>query len=304
MEEKNNFIKYLKLVGTGKKHNRDLTKEEMKKAMHLILSGKIEKENIGAFLLGLRIKGETIDECIGVLDTFDTFIKKISLPNSIELGFPFDGKADNPYLLPLTAKYLGHCDVNLVLCVDNFNNAKHGLTTYEISKNFQNKNLYFINRDQVFSELSSLNTLRENLHIRTILNSLEKLTCFASSNTGAIGVFHMPFVEKYINIYKHKYEKFAVIKGNEGSMEIFSKTKVWVRKKDIIEEITVDPLDFGINYQKSYKKIEREESLRMTKAPTEELFKLAKLNAAVLLYLYRDEYKSIGDAFDKIDIYQ
>jgi len=170
----------------------------MKKAMHLILSGKIEKENIGAFLLGLRIKGETVDECIGVLDIFDTFIKKISLPNSIELGFPFDGKADNPYLLPLIAKYLEHCDINLVLCVDNFNNAKHGLTTYEISKKFQNKNLYFINRDQVFSELSSLNTLRENLHIRTIFNSLEKLTCFASSNTGVMGVFHMPFVEKYI----------------------------------------------------------------------------------------------------------
>lgn len=304
MEERNNFIQYLKLVGTGKKHNRNLTREEIKEAIYLILSGKVEKENIGAFLLGLRVKSETIDECIGILDAFDNFIKKISLPNSIELGFPFDGKADNPYLLPLTAKYLEHCDVNLVLCVDNFNNAKHGLTTYEISKNFQNKNLYFINRDQVFKELSLLNTLRENLHIRTIFNSLEKLTHFANSDTGVIGAFHMTFVEKYINMYKHKYEKFAVIKGNEGSVEIFSKTRVWIRKKDIIEEVVIDPIYYGINYQKSYKRIEKEESIKMTKEPSKELLKLAKLNAATLLYIKSDEYRSIRDAYEKIDICQ
>jgi anthranilate phosphoribosyltransferase len=295
------FLKYIKAVGTGIKHNRDLSKNEAYDAMSQILSGQVSNEVIGAFLLGWRVKSETSEEFIGAVEAFDNFTKKCHIPNSIELGYPYDGKNDNPYLFTLVASYLEKFGINLVLCGDDLNHAKGGLTVKQVCQNTKlGENIFYFDRDEVFHELSKLNTLRENLQIRTSLNSIEKLTGFASSEVAILGAFHKPFVDKYIQIYKNRYRKFAVIKGNEGSLEIFGKCKIWICKGEQTEELTIDPEEFGVTYQKSWEKISMEESLKMIENPSDELLKLAKLNAAVMLYIYSDSFATIHEVFDVI----
>ena len=49
---------YIELVAEGK----DLTEEQAKAAMEILLSGEASQAQIGAFLMGLRMKGETLDE--------------------------------------------------------------------------------------------------------------------------------------------------------------------------------------------------------------------------------------------------
>jgi len=296
------FLKYIKAVGTGIKHNRDLSRDEAFDAMSQILNGEVSNEVIGAFLLGWRVKTETSEEFIGAIEAFDKFTRKCEIPNSIELGYPYDGKNDNPYLFTLVATYLEKFEINLVLCGDNLNHAKGGVTVKQVCKNIKlERNVFCFNRSAVFPALSKLNRLRENLQIRTSLNSIEKLTGFASSSVGILGAFHKPFVDKYIQIYQSRYRKFAVIKGNEGSLEIFGKCKLWICEGDKTEEITIDPEEFGVNYQKSWDKITLEESLQMVQNPSDELLKLAKLNAAVMLYIYSDRFRSIKEAFNAID---
>ena len=293
------FLGYLKAVGTGPKHNRDLSKNEVFDATTQILNGKISNEVIGAFLLGWRVKGETNEEFLGALEAFDSFTKKYKIPNSIELGYPYDGKNDNPYLFTLVASYLEKFKINLVLCGDDLNHAKNGITVKQVCENIKlEENVFYFDRSKIFPALSKLNTIRENLQIRTSLNSIEKLTGFASCGIGILGAFHKPFVDKYIQIYKNRYKKFAVIKGNEGSLEIFGKCKIWICNGEEIEEITIDPEDYGITYQKSWEKISIEESFQMIENPSDELLKLAKLNAAVMLYIYSDSFKTINEAFD------
>ncbi len=295
------FLKYIKAVGIGPKHNRDLTKEEAKEAMELILSGKVSNEEIGAFLLGWRVKGETSEEFIGAVEAFDTHCKKCEIPASIELGYPYDGKNDNPYLFTLVAPYLKPFGINLVLMGDDLNHAKGGITVKEICENTHlDENIFCFSRSEIFPKLSRLNNIRENLQIRTSLNSIEKLTGFAQSSVGILGAFHKPFVDKYLNIYKTRYKNFAVIKGNEGGLEIFGKCKIWISKNENIEEITIEPADFGVNYQKSWDKITLKESLEMIENPSEELIKLAKLNAAVMLYIYSDTFTTIKEAFNQL----
>lgn len=293
-----NFLKYIKAVGTGPKHNRDLTQDEAFDAMSQILSGQVSNEVIGGFLLGWRVKGETAEEFIGAVQAFDNFSRKCEIPNSVELGYPYDGKNDNPYLFTLVAAYLEKFAINLVLCGDDLNHAKGGLTVKQVCENTKlSENIFCFDRGEVFPALSRLNSIRENLQIRTSLNSIEKLTGFASSEVGILGAFHKPFVDKYIQIYRHRYKKFAVIKGNEGSLEIFGKCKIWICKGEQTEELTIDPADFGINYQKSWEKITMQESLAQIENPSDELVKLAKLNAAVMLYIYSDSFESIEEVF-------
>jgi anthranilate phosphoribosyltransferase len=295
------FLKYIKAVGTGPRHNRDLSKDEAFDAMSQILNGKVSHEVIGAFLLGWRVKSETGEEFMGAVEAFDDFTKKCEIPNSIELGYPYDGKNDNPYLFTLVASYLEKFEINLVLCGDDLNHAKGGITVKEVCESVQlGENIFCFNRGEVFPALSRLNSIRENLQIRTSLNSIEKLTGFASSEVGILGAFHKPFVDKYIQIYRNRYRKFAVIKGNEGSLEIFGKCKLWICDGEKIEEITIDPEEFGVSYKKSWEKITLEESLEMLANPSEELLKLAKLNAAVMLYIYSDSFESIKEAFEAI----
>ena len=42
--------------------SRDLSREQMTSVMRLIMTGEATQAQIGGFLVGLRMKGETVDE--------------------------------------------------------------------------------------------------------------------------------------------------------------------------------------------------------------------------------------------------
>jgi len=109
------FLPYLKTVGTGPKRNRELTRDEIKVVVRAMLNQEIIPEQVSAFILGWRVRGESIEEFAGAIEVFDEFVKKEPLANSIEFGYPYDGKVKNPYLITLTAKYLEKFDVQLSL---------------------------------------------------------------------------------------------------------------------------------------------------------------------------------------------
>ncbi|WP_245609196.1 glycosyl transferase [Sulfurovum lithotrophicum] len=280
------FLPYLKCVGTGPKRNRDLSKEEMKTVIQAFLKKEVIPEQIAAFMLGWRVKGESIDEFAGAIEVFDEFIKHDPLPNSIEFGYPYDGKVKNPYLLPLTAQYLQKFNVILSLHGGLLQPAKGGITLKEICDNVTlPANVRFYDRKDYFPELYEFSDIRAKLGLRSSFNTIEKLLGISQSNTAIIGAFHKPFIEKYIALYKDRYKKLIIIKGNEGTPEIFSKCSITIVENDEVTEMKVDPGAFGIAYSKSREPITLERSLELIQNPGDELIKLARLNAAVILFL-------------------
>jgi anthranilate phosphoribosyltransferase len=291
------FLPYLKCVGTGPKRNRDLTKEEMKIVMRAFLKKEVLPEQISAFLLGWRVKGESLDEFAASIEVFDEFIKQKPLENSIEFGYPYDGKVKNPYLITLIAKHLQKFDLNLSLHGDLLQPAKGGITLKEICDNTDlSTNIHYYDREIYFKELHEFGDIRSKLGLRSSFNTIEKLLNITQSDTAIIGAFHKPFVEKYIKLFKDRYKKLVIIKGNEGTPEIFSKCAITIVENDEIREIKVDPRTFGIEYKKSTQRISLEESLHLLENPDEEFLKLAQLNAAVILFL-TDKTKSIEEAY-------
>ena len=280
------FLPYLKCVGTGPKRNRDLTKEEMKIVMRAFLKKEVLPEQVAAFMLGWRVKGESIEEFIGSLEVFDEFVKKAPLPNSIEFGYPYDGKIKNPYILPLTAKYLQGFDINLSLHGGLLQPAKEGTTLKEVCDNTPlESNTYYYDRSEYFPELYEFSEIRDKLGLRSSFNTIEKLLGITGSDTAIIGAFHKPFVDKYIQLYKDRYKKLIIIKGNEGTPEIFSKCAVTIVENGEINEIKIDPKAYGIEYRKSTERISLEDSLAQLHNPSASFIELAKFNAAVILFL-------------------
>ena len=293
-----NFLPYLKCVGTGPKRNRDLSKEEMKSVIRAFLKKEVIPEQIAAFMLGWRVKGESIDEFAAAIEVFDEFVRHDPLPDSIEFGYPYDGKVKNPYLLPLTAQYLKKFDVILSLHGGLLQPAKEGSTLKEVCDNtLLPSNVRFYDRKEYFPELYAFSEIRSKLRLRSSFNTIEKLLNITQSETAVIGAFHKPFIEKYIALYKDRYKKLIIIKGNEGTPEILSKCSISIVENGEVTEIKIDPREFGIEYKKYTQRITLEESLTLTHNPSEAFLKLAKLNAAVILFLTNKE-KSIEKAYN------
>ncbi len=278
------FLKYLKAVGTGPKSNRDLTYEEAFDMMTQILDQKPYPEQIAAFLVGWRLKPETVEEFRGALAACDAMVRQTHVPNSIELGYPYDGKRRNPYIFPLVAKFLQKEGINLVISGDELQPAKNGITTKQIAENISlASNIRFFDRKEYFPQLSALTQIRQRVGLRTAFNTTEKLSNVAKSEAAITGVFHKPYVKKYVEIFADRYDNFALIQGNEGTPELFSKGRLWIATNGNVTEHILDPHAYGIDYTKSWENITLEESLGQIENPSSAFRELARFNAAVYL---------------------
>jgi len=296
-----NFSKYIHAVGTGPKGNRDLSFDESKDMMTQVLGQSVHSEQIAAFLLGWRLKPETTEEFRGAISACDSYIKHHEVKNSLELGYPFDGKAKNPYIFPLVAKVLKESRLNLVVIGDEIQPAKGGITIKDICTKIEiPSNTYYFDRADFFKELHNLTAIRNRLGLRSGFNTIEKLPHVAKSEYAITGVFHKPYVKKYVEIFADRYKRFALIQGNEGTPELFSKGRLWICKGKEVEEFIIDPAHYGITYKKSWDTITLEDSLEQLNNPSDEYMKLARLNAAVYLFVTENAI-SIDEAYEKLN---
>lgn len=304
-----NFKKYIKAVGTGPKGNRELESEEVIEALTSILDDKVTQSQIGAFLIGWRTKLETNDELIAAVKALKKYMKYKKVENSIELGYSFDGRTNNPFLFPLYENILKEFfeknkdikELNLVISGDLLQPAKNGITTKEIFNSLDIKQyVHFFDRVKYLKELSDITPLRHELGLRTVFNTVEKLLNPGESEYGVTTAFHKPYVKKYLAMFKEYYKEVLVVKASEGSPEVFKDGKYWKEVNGEIIEIPFSLKDFGISYDKTYENITLEEALEIVKNPDEEIIKLAKFNIALYL-VFAQRVDSLEEAWKRLN---
>ena len=69
---------FLDLIADG----RTLSIDEAEAAFNVIMSGDAAESQIGAFLMGLRMRGETVDEITGAVRTMRAKATMISAPDN------------------------------------------------------------------------------------------------------------------------------------------------------------------------------------------------------------------------------
>lgn len=303
------FKKYIKAVGTGPKGNRDLTEQESTLAVEKILLNQVTPAQVGAFLIGLRTKYETNDELQGMILALRKFIKFKKVEDSIELGYSFEGKCDTPYLFPLYETvldefYKKNQDIrrlNLVISGDYLQPINSGVTTKDIFTNIDKcQYIHFFDRVEYLKELSDITNLRQELGLRTAFNTVEKLLNPAFCEYAVTSAFHKPYVQKYIDIFSPYFKKVAILKGSEGSPEVFKDSKYWINLYGSIVEESFSLKDFGVEYNKEFKNITLEESLNIIKNPDNQILKLAKFNVALIL-LFANRVSSIDEAWQRLN---
>lgn len=76
MQEEHPFAPTIRILGKGKNGSRSLTVDEAYEAMTMVLEDKVTGEQVGAFLMLLRVKEETPEEVAGFVRAIRDFLKQ------------------------------------------------------------------------------------------------------------------------------------------------------------------------------------------------------------------------------------
>ena len=109
---------YIKDIGRGKDNPSDLSHADARLVWGALLDGRISELEVGAILIALRIKGESVAEIAGFLEATEARGPRIALPpaGAVPVVIPsYNGARNMPNLTPLLALLLARAGVPVLV---------------------------------------------------------------------------------------------------------------------------------------------------------------------------------------------
>jgi anthranilate phosphoribosyltransferase len=100
---------YIREIARGKKGARDLSRDDARMLYTAMLNGELSDLELGGFLIGMRIKGESVAEIAGFLDAVESSFDALPVPECefAPVVVPsYNGSRQMPNLTPLLAMWL------------------------------------------------------------------------------------------------------------------------------------------------------------------------------------------------------
>lgn len=231
---------WIKAVGTGPEGSRDLTVDEARNAAALILDGNATPAQIGALFLAIRTKGEADTEMEGFLLEARMRLRTepSSLPvlDALDIGDPYDGHIRSPGIslpaallassagLPvilhgysgLPAKFgVGHPEVwqAMGFPLTRAENARLSLSEHKIA---------CLSQESLLPEWANLRQIRQELGLRTLLNTVEKSMNPLNARTMIAGYFHEALAPRLHQLLRRTYpgSRIVLVAGSEGAVDL------------------------------------------------------------------------------------
>ena len=231
------FAEYVRTLGRGKRARRSLTREEARDAMQMILDGKVEEVQLGAFLMLLRVKEETPEELAGFLDACRGLCDQTlaGFP-TVQLDWPsYAGKKKHQPWYLLATVLLAEQGIRTLLhggpahtpnrvYTDELLPAlglKVASSVSEAAEHLDQQGLAYLPIEQFCGPLSYLLTLRYYLGLRSPINTLARSLNPARAPLSMQSVFH----PAYITLHQGAAElcsdrDLLLFKGEGGELEI------------------------------------------------------------------------------------
>ncbi|MEW9700237.1 anthranilate phosphoribosyltransferase [Paenibacillus sp. SI8] len=254
------MISLLKEVGRGKRGARDLSYEEAFQAAEWILNGTSTPAQTGAFLVAERVKMESSEELKAFIDALRTRITTYPVPGSIDCAGPYDGRGRTFIATLPTAFVLAACGLPATLHGSPSMPPKWGITLTDVLEALKvpalqasrealisaaaRTGFLFTPTESWCAPLGELRGLRQELGLRTVFNTAEKLLRFTEAPYMAVGVFHGTVFEKITNLLIDLGVSHGiVVQGMEGSedLSVEKRTRTYVIRDKVSELFIVDP---------------------------------------------------------------
>ncbi len=244
---------------------QNLTQVQMYAVMNDIMNGKATDAQIGGFLVGLSIKGETVEEISAAANVMRSLVTGVQIHHPKYLVDTCGTGGDSSSLFNVStaccfvvasaggqvAKHgnrsisskSGSADVLEVAGVNlEMNPEKIGKCVEKIGVGFMFAPLHH-------SAMKHAIGARKDLAVRTIFNLLGPLTNPAKAPNQVMGVYSKALVEPIANVLKNLDSRHVmVVHSNDGldEISIADDTLVAELKNDKISTYTINPKDFGL----------------------------------------------------------
>jgi len=109
------IAQYLKEIGRGAAGARALSRDASRTLMSAVLAGRTSGVEDGAFVMAMRLKGETLDELTGFLDAVHAACIPVPNARPVVLIPSYNGSRKLPNLTPLLALWLAREGVDVLV---------------------------------------------------------------------------------------------------------------------------------------------------------------------------------------------
>lgn len=239
-----------------------LTREESARAFDRIMSGEATPSQMGALLMGLRVRGETVDEITGAVATMRSKMLRVDAPPDAIDVVGTGGDASGSYNISTCAAFIvagagipvakhgnralssrsGAADVLAALGV------KIDLSPEKISRCIYEAGIGFMFAPAHHPAMKHVGPTRVEMGTRTIFNLLGPLSNPAGVKRQMVGVFSRQWVEPLARVLKNLgLESAFVVHGSDGLDEITTSgpTSIASLDRGAIRTFEITPEDVG-----------------------------------------------------------
>lgn len=246
----------------------DLTFDEMRAVMLVIMQGNCSDTMMGALLTALRMKSESIDEISAAASVMRELATKVDLGDTPNLVDIVGTGGDGANLFNVSTASM------LVAAAADCHVAKHGsrgvstnsgssnlleqagvylnLTPEQMQQCIKNQGFGFLYAPNHHSAMRFAAPVRKALGVRTLFNILGPLTNPAGVKNALIGVFSPKLCEPLAHVFKNLGDNHVmVVASSDGLDEISLATTTFVAelKNGEVTTYEISPEDFGIASQ-------------------------------------------------------
>lgn len=227
------FAQFVRILGKGKRGARGLTREEAREAMGMLLDGKVEQTQLGAFLMLLRHKEESPEELAGFTEAVRQRVQ--APPIAVDLDWPsYAGKKRHlPWFL-LAAKCLAKNGVRILLHGGGAHTAGRLYTEQmleqvqiplcrdwaSVASALDEHCIAFIPLQDWAPRLQHMIDLRNTLGLRSPIHSLARVLNPLRARCGLQSIFHPGYQAVHREASRLLGDTAIVVKGDGGEIEI------------------------------------------------------------------------------------
>ena len=250
----------IKTIMTG----QDLSREEISSVMNQILTGSASEAQIGAFLVSLSFKGESVDEVIGSAQVMRKLSSKVSVDKkNLVDTCGTGGVGIEIFNVSTTAAFVASsCGAKVAKHGNRSTTRKSGsadlleaagvaidLNPEQVKTCIEEVGLGFMFAPAHHSAMKHAVGPRKELAIKTIFNLLGPLTNPAGALNQVLGVFDVRWVRPIAEVLKGLGSQHVLVVHSEDGLDeisIAAPTKVAELKDGNIEEYSISPQDFNL----------------------------------------------------------
>ncbi len=264
---------YLQRIATGPELSKDISLEETRHGMQLILDGEADPVQAGIFLIALRMKRESDDETRGMLEAIRAATLRVEadVDHVLDMADPYDGYNRTLPAAPFLPAVLAACGVPAFSHGVESMGPKFGATHRqvlaaagaavdgtpgEVAARLEDPAVGwgYVDQSRASPKLYGLTELRRLMVKRPAITTTEVMAGPITGRAGThlvTGFVHKPYPRIYALLARHAgYDSALLVRGTEGGIipSLRQTGKIW-HYRDGGEETEVDikPESLGID---------------------------------------------------------